>query len=461
MAKLPGLAEQTVAIGASSTQSAPFNVNTRFVRLCADVACAVAFGRNPTASAANMLIASNIPEYFEVSGTPPPRSIAVIAAGGSGTTAFPGQSGNPVGFAATPATRPAAFTTLNGQTWPGAFSALTAWPGGTGNQSITDGTHATSGAGTSGNPYIFAFYDFNLGTGGLAVSAANCIFVGCRFQSNDSNNYNVHVGGSNINFIYCSFTPLASKWTSPPNGAWPSAGAGLGTVGTSGGYTNTGGFCVPSTDSYQFGIDMTGTAGPSVADHCDCWGHGNCCHNLNSATLGAVTISNCWIHDNCNGNVTPPGGSTNYHQDAIFNGGNNTSNSHVTISNCTIASIGNTNGIALQAAATPYSFITVTGCYLSGYGNLMDIGHNTTGNNNMTVTNNIFGTDNPWVFAPLYADFSAQFAIGNANNNIWSGNKLKVLAGTSPAAGATFTWTSGNDGNFLLPNVTLSTSDWH
>jgi hypothetical protein len=68
-------------------QCAPLNSNTRFVRLCADVACGVAFGVNPTAAAltttsanatGTMRLAANISEYFELSGVTP-RLIAVIA----------------------------------------------------------------------------------------------------------------------------------------------------------------------------------------------------------------------------------------------------------------------------------------------------------------------------------------------------------------------------------------------
>ena len=87
MAKLPAMAEQTIAIGAASVQSSQLNINTRFVRLCSDVACAVAVGPNPTAAVAagtgtalgTMRLPANIPEYVEISGAGGPRLIAVIA----------------------------------------------------------------------------------------------------------------------------------------------------------------------------------------------------------------------------------------------------------------------------------------------------------------------------------------------------------------------------------------------
>ena len=86
MAKLPAVAEQTLAIGGASVQSSALNGNTRFVRLMSDSVCAVAFGTNPTAATAGgtgtalgtMRLAANVPEYVEVSG-PTPRLIAAIA----------------------------------------------------------------------------------------------------------------------------------------------------------------------------------------------------------------------------------------------------------------------------------------------------------------------------------------------------------------------------------------------
>jgi len=55
-----GVIDQTpVTIGASSTQSSAFNAGTSVVRLHADAICSVAFGTDPTATAANMRMAAN------------------------------------------------------------------------------------------------------------------------------------------------------------------------------------------------------------------------------------------------------------------------------------------------------------------------------------------------------------------------------------------------------------------
>jgi hypothetical protein len=57
------------------------------------------------------------------------------------------------------------------------------------------------------------------------------------------------------------------------------------------------------------------------------------------------------------------------------------------------ATIGNTNGIALQAATSPYVNITVSGNYISGFGYSVDMCHETTGSTHLTFTNNVLGTD--------------------------------------------------------------------
>ena len=59
----PPLAEQHVAIGASSVQSNAFNAQTRLVRLHTDAICSVEFGTNPTATATTARMAANQTEY--------------------------------------------------------------------------------------------------------------------------------------------------------------------------------------------------------------------------------------------------------------------------------------------------------------------------------------------------------------------------------------------------------------
>ena len=73
-AQQPPIAEQTVAIGAS-TQSAAFNAATVLVRLHTDAICSVLFGTNPTATTASARLAAGQTEYF---GVAPGMKVAVI-----------------------------------------------------------------------------------------------------------------------------------------------------------------------------------------------------------------------------------------------------------------------------------------------------------------------------------------------------------------------------------------------
>lgn len=66
MAQEPPLAEQTVAIGVSSTPSSNFQTGTRFVRIHTDSICSIAFGTNPTATALKARLAANQTEYYGV-----------------------------------------------------------------------------------------------------------------------------------------------------------------------------------------------------------------------------------------------------------------------------------------------------------------------------------------------------------------------------------------------------------
>lgn len=68
-AQTPPIVEQNpVAIGATSAQSAAFDMATTVVRIHTDAICSIAFGTNPTASANTMRLAADATEYFSVKG---------------------------------------------------------------------------------------------------------------------------------------------------------------------------------------------------------------------------------------------------------------------------------------------------------------------------------------------------------------------------------------------------------
>lgn len=62
----PPMAEQTVAIGGASVQSAALGNVTNLVRIHTDAICSIALGTNPTATAVKARLAANTTEYFIV-----------------------------------------------------------------------------------------------------------------------------------------------------------------------------------------------------------------------------------------------------------------------------------------------------------------------------------------------------------------------------------------------------------
>jgi hypothetical protein len=226
--------------------------------------------------------------------------------------------------------------------------------------------------------------------------------------------------------------------------AWPSASAGQQTTTFSNNVN-----CIDGNSGHQFPLYLPSISGPITVDHCDIWGFGNAI--VFTSSTAPITVNACWIHDAANDSPQ------SYHTDGPGYENGSTAPQNISITNCTVASIGNTQAIAFQAATSPYANITVSGCYLSGFGATVDMCHNTPGNSALTFTNNTFGTDLPWVFRPLYDDYTNQFRQAGFT---WSGNKLKVLPGTSPWSGSLPAWVQGDDGKFLWPDFTLHTIDF-
>jgi hypothetical protein len=303
----------------------------------------------------------------------------------SGGGGFPGQPGNPVGFAVA-------------RGFPGVLTP-SAWPPG--------------GALVSGTTYSFlGFDDTGSGSGGFATtkfisttglaggSAVNNVsFVGCRFGcSNPLNNTAIDCitqGSNNITFSYCSFTPSPTRWGSPPARAWPSGTAGQGI-----GFLPSvhPAYMVPYQDGPEFHLQIVPpTGGLCTLDHCDFWGSGDQINPNSGISLnpfGQVNITDCWIHDNREGtgpawtsglsyNVgdcvfatdtqewyciqantagagnNPTGGgsptfwvnagSSTDHSNGIIPGAEPGTCNNLLVNHCTIASIGNTNCLAFQS----------------------------------------------------------------------------------------------------------------
>ena len=369
------------------------------------------------------------------------------------SAAFPGQAGNPVGFAAAPG-------------YPG---SLTPFSG-----SLVSGT--------SGAHQVYSFFDFNNGTfPNLTIGASlqYIDFIGCRFQSNANTPHpaapsssNIHLNGAkNITFSYCSWTPLASKYTIPPNygsgtAAWPASGAGHNVVTQVGGLdTDPTANAIIETDAYTYGLLIeTNTSGPVSLSHCDFWGFGNAAIDWNTNTTAQFTVDNCWIHDNA------AWGSTNdEHIDALGYLLGTSPPSNITISNCTVACIGNNgggDGLAWQGGTANFNNINHIHNYISGYGYTIILAGGDLGGifTNSQFINNVIGTDVQAYWGFLYQDgtipdYSPMFS---ANGNSWHGNTINVVPGTTYAStvDTRAQFTGADNGLFFLPNGTYSATDF-
>jgi hypothetical protein len=323
----------------------------------------------------------------------------------------------------------------------------------------------TTFSGTLMSGTTYSFYDFPNDLD-IGPDVTSITFVGCRFQSNargddssagggNTRPWNVAIFGGSVTFSYCTFCPKVSIVTGPPNAAWPAAGTATAAWGgDGGGYAP---YQIGPNDGYQFAVACYGTGAVTI-NGCDIWGFGNAI-DCNPDTLGAaITITNTWMHDAAN-SESQPNRDSGYHTDGpgYLNGG--TAPKNILVRNCTIASLGNTNAIAFQAASSAYAFIEVDGCYLSGFGITVDMCHNRAGNNNIKFTNNIISTAVRWIHQPMRGDNLAQFGSSFPTNQ-WFNNILRVWPGTTPSPDSSLSFTSGDDGKFIYPNNTLSTTDF-
>jgi Cep192 domain 4 len=337
-------------------------------------------------------------------------------------TPWPGQSGNPVGYAA--------IGPLGTSTCPAVTS------GTAGNPTFIQNCAYSSCPSVQQSHVVFMSVDFNCGAGGLSVTGTDITFYGSRVQSNDQRFYALEANGADIYFIYSSTTPLTSLYTSPPGAAWPSAGAGSNTTSCS---SDT--LCINGTSGYQHGILLlTSSAGPLWVDHSDMWGSGNDGVNWLSQTA-QMTFTENWIHDPAD--ASPDG----YHVDGIacyLNDGVGPDN--LLIQGNTVAGIGNTNGLACQSATGGYSNLYINQNYFSGFGyTIAFCAPGSTRCTNSTFANNTYGTDLVPSWGPVYGSSIPA-------STFWGCNKITVTAGTSWTDGDGWTPGSSDNGKYLLPS---------
>lgn len=332
---------------------------------------------------------------------------------------WPGQSGNAVGYAAV---------------GPLGTSACPAPTSGTSGSPRVISNCAYSPCPTVSESYVvFMSVDFDCGTSGLSITGSNITLYGSRVQSNDQEDYAVQVSGSNVYFMYTSVTPLATYYKSPPGAAWPSASAVQNTTSC-----NSDAYCINGNEGYEYGINILQSSGAVWIDHGDIWGFGNSV--VFSGTTAPITLTDSWIHDAADASLQ------GYHTDGpgYLNGSSGPSN--ILIEGNTIASLGNTNGIAFQAATAGYSGLRVNQNYMSGFGYTVAFcAPGSTECKYSTFEGNTYGTDVEPVWGPLYN------SVAIASSTVWACNRINVASGTAWTDGNGWKPSSSQNGEFLVP----------
>ena len=258
----------------------------------------------------------------------------------------------------------------------------------------------------SDHTYKFMYFPGETFVGNWDGGLHNVTFIGCLFAGDKVDDATVAVYSDDVTFDYSTFAPL--KVTAPP---------------------------VPHDASSQYAIDQR-RAGRLTVDHSDIWGFANGIEMGWSTRDKPFTVRNSWFHD-----ARADGGTD--HTDAILSSDGGPS--FMVVDHNTIASAGNTNGLAFQYSDVYYSDVSVTNNYFSGFGYTVDIGGDGKGNQRISFTGNTFGTDLKPVFGPLYG--------WGGSGVVWRNNRWRVTPGG-------YDKTASDDGKFWWPDGTLSAKDY-
>lgn len=269
-------------------------------------------------------------------------------------------------------------------------------------------TAFTGGAIQSNTTYEYIEFPSGCYIGSSSNHPTNVTFVGCRFASNSLGDANVATYGDNVTFSYCSFEP--SGTSTPP---------------------------VAHTQGYQYAIDQR-YDGKLTVDHCDFWGWANGIQFGFSSQAKPLSISDSWFHD-----AREDGGVD--HTDAILENYGAGAN-YMTFRHNTIASVGNTNGLALQnSTGGGYDHVTIDNNYFAGFNYTVNLAGSAANMTNSTFTNNVLGSDFPIVYGPSY---NSTWASGQE----WSNNKYSIKPGT--------TWLNPDvDGRYWWPGDQFGTGN--
>ncbi|WP_146104019.1 hypothetical protein [Nonomuraea solani] len=253
----------------------------------------------------------------------------------------------------------------------------------------------------------------------------NLTFVGCLFEGTNPNDNLVQIySDTNVKFLYSTFKP--SSYAMPPGND--------GTVSSS--HTEPG---TPFDDSWQLVTTMKEAV--AVMDHNDIWGNAGMIM-VTGFPDRPSTWTNNYIHDMADTSHDV------YHHDGIGpqsdgDGGN------MIVRHNTLASLGNTNGLALQGTGV-YQNVSVTDNYISGWGYALSIG---TINNakNITVTGNVFSAELDQLYGFLYGGIWG----GTARGSTWRNNLLQARAGDGNPG-----YSTADHGKYLWPAGTTHTTDY-
>lgn len=253
----------------------------------------------------------------------------------------------------------------------------------------------------------------------VIIYGDNLTFVGCLFEGTDPNDNLVQIyAPSNVSFRYSTFKP--SAYAMPP-----------GNDGTMSSSRTTPG--TPFDKSWQLATTMLDAV--VVMDHNDIWGNAGLEMVTGFPGRPSVWTDN-YIHDAADTSHSV------YHHDGIGpqsegNGG------PMLINHNTLASLGNTNALALQGSGV-YDHIAFTNNYVSGYGYALSFGvkNNAT---NLTVTGNVFSAELFELWGPLYGNLWG----GSARGSLWRNNLYQVRQGDdnkfyAPADHGRYWWPTDN-----------------
>jgi len=233
----------------------------------------------------------------------------------------------------------------------------------------------------------------------VVIYGDNLTFVGCLFEGKDPNDNLVQIyAPTSVTFRYSTFKP--NSYALPPGND--------GTVSSSHSTPGT-----PFNKSWQLATTMDTAV--ATMDHNDIWGNAGLEMTTGFPDRPSVWTNN-YIHDAADTSHAV------YHHDGIGPQSEGDGGPMV-IDHNTLASLGNTNALALQGDGV-YDHITFTNNYVSGYGYALSFGvkNNAT---NLTVTGNVFSAELKEMWGPLYGNLWG----GMAKGSTWRNNVYQVRDG--------------------------------